>query len=140
MVVFGAIVKKPPFGVDGIGDHTCILYETVFDNTRYCISFLMGGRFSLGGRSTSRCGRSCNYDLGFCFDMRAIWKGSIAFGLVHIPVNLYPATETQSISSNCCTRRITPESAICASLKRPARKCRQKRSSAAMRWSGTISW
>jgi non-homologous end joining protein Ku len=32
--------------------------------------------------------------------MRAIWKGSIAFGLVHIPVNLYPATETQSISSN----------------------------------------
>src|SRR5271165_5244066 len=60
----------------------------------------MGGRFSLGWRSTSRCGRSCNYDLGFCFDMRAIWKGSIAFGLVHIPVNLYPATETQSISSN----------------------------------------
>ena len=32
--------------------------------------------------------------------MRAIWKGSIAFGLVHIPVNLYPATETQSMSSN----------------------------------------
>jgi DNA end-binding protein Ku len=32
--------------------------------------------------------------------MRAIWKGSIAFGLVHIPVNLYPATENQSISSN----------------------------------------
>jgi DNA end-binding protein Ku len=32
--------------------------------------------------------------------MRAIWKGSIAFGLVHIPVNLYPATETQSVSSN----------------------------------------
>ena len=32
--------------------------------------------------------------------MRALWKGSIAFGLVHIPVNLYPATETQNISSN----------------------------------------
>ena len=32
--------------------------------------------------------------------MRAIWKGSIAFGLVHIPVNLYPATESHSISSN----------------------------------------
>jgi DNA end-binding protein Ku len=33
--------------------------------------------------------------------MRAIWKGSIAFGLVHIPVNLYPATESQSsISAN----------------------------------------
>ena len=32
--------------------------------------------------------------------MRAIWKGSITFGLVHIPVNLYPATETQGINSN----------------------------------------
>ena len=32
--------------------------------------------------------------------MRAIWKGSIAFGLVHISVNLYPATETQGINSN----------------------------------------
>jgi hypothetical protein len=32
--------------------------------------------------------------------MRAIWKGSIAFGHVHILVNLYLATETQSISSN----------------------------------------
>src|SRR5580692_4542975 len=33
--------------------------------------------------------------------MRAIWKGSIAFGLVHIPVNLYPATESKStVSSN----------------------------------------
>jgi hypothetical protein len=26
-----------PFGVDGIGDHACILYETVSDNTRYCV-------------------------------------------------------------------------------------------------------
>jgi DNA end-binding protein Ku len=32
--------------------------------------------------------------------MKSIWKGSIAFGLVHIPVRLYPATETQGISSN----------------------------------------
>src|SRR3982074_196455 len=33
--------------------------------------------------------------------MRAIWKGSIAFGLVHILVNLYPATESEStISAN----------------------------------------
>jgi hypothetical protein len=40
------------------------------------------------------CGRSCNYDLGFSIDMRAIWKGSISFVLVYIPVNLYPATES----------------------------------------------
>jgi DNA end-binding protein Ku len=32
--------------------------------------------------------------------MKSIWKGSIAFGLVHIPVRLYPATETKGISSN----------------------------------------
>jgi DNA end-binding protein Ku len=32
--------------------------------------------------------------------MKSIWKGSIAFGLVHIPVRLYSATETQGISSN----------------------------------------
>jgi DNA end-binding protein Ku len=47
-----------------------------------------------------RCRRSYCYALDLCFDMRAIWKGSIAFGLVHIPVNLYPATESHSISSN----------------------------------------
>ncbi len=32
--------------------------------------------------------------------MRPIWKGSIAFGLVHIPVRLYSATESQGINSN----------------------------------------
>ena len=56
----------------------------------------MSGRFF----TWLACGRSGNHVLGSFFDMRAIWKGSIAFGLVHIPVNLYPATETQSISSN----------------------------------------
>jgi Ku70/Ku80 beta-barrel domain/Protein of unknown function (DUF2442) len=36
--------------------------------------------------------------------VEAIWKGSIAFGLVHIPVNLYPATESHSIS---CVSEVT---------------------------------
>ena len=27
-----------PFGVDGIDDHAYILYETVLDDTRYCVS------------------------------------------------------------------------------------------------------
>ena len=31
-----------PRRVDGIGDHACILYETVLDNTRYCVSFFDG--------------------------------------------------------------------------------------------------
>ncbi len=30
--------------------------------------------------------------------MRAIWKGSINFGLVHIPVSVYPATKEETIS------------------------------------------
>jgi DNA end-binding protein Ku len=32
--------------------------------------------------------------------MKSIWKGSIAFGLVNIPVRLYSATESQGIASN----------------------------------------
>ncbi len=30
--------------------------------------------------------------------MRAIWKGSISFGLVYIPVSVYPATREESLS------------------------------------------
>jgi len=30
--------------------------------------------------------------------MRSIWKGSISFGLVHIPVAVYPATREESVS------------------------------------------
>jgi DNA end-binding protein Ku len=30
--------------------------------------------------------------------MRSIWKGSISFGLVHIPVAVYPATREESLS------------------------------------------
>lgn len=32
--------------------------------------------------------------------MRTIWKGAISFGLVHIPVKLYPATENKDIKFN----------------------------------------
>ena len=31
-------------------------------------------------------------------DMRAIWKGAITFGLVNVPIKLYPATEDHDIS------------------------------------------
>src|SRR2546427_11760461 len=44
---------------------------------------------------------------------RAIWSGCISFGLVNIPVKLYPATETKDIS-------FTTLHATCRSpLKRP---------------------
>src|SRR5258706_7465660 len=32
------------------------------------------------------------------FDMRAIWKGSISFSLVNIPISLYPATRREEVS------------------------------------------
>src|SRR6202048_342546 len=32
--------------------------------------------------------------------MKSIWKGSIAFGLVNIPVRLYSATESQGLASH----------------------------------------
>ena len=32
--------------------------------------------------------------------LKSIWKGSIAFGLVNIPVRLYSATESQNLASH----------------------------------------
>src|ERR1700693_5821277 len=57
--------------------------------------------------------------------MRAIWKGSIAFGLVHIPVNLYPATETQGISSNLLHKKDHSRIRYQRVSEARARKCRQ---------------
>jgi DNA end-binding protein Ku len=41
---------------------------------------------------TGRCGKRVTRD------MRPIWKGSISFGLVYIPVAVYPATREEKIS------------------------------------------
>lgn len=32
--------------------------------------------------------------------MRSLWKGAVSFGLVHIPVKLYPATRSKDVSFN----------------------------------------
>lgn len=37
--------------------------------------------------------------------MRSIWKGSISFGLVHIPVRLFAATENRMVQFNLLHRR-----------------------------------
>ncbi|HEX6989008.1 MAG TPA: Ku protein, partial [Bacillota bacterium] len=37
--------------------------------------------------------------------MRSLWKGSISFGLVHIPVRLYAATEDRSVRFHLLHRR-----------------------------------
>jgi DNA end-binding protein Ku len=34
-----------------------------------------------------------------------IWKGAISFGLVHVPVQLYPATQTERVGFNLLDRR-----------------------------------
>jgi DNA end-binding protein Ku len=36
--------------------------------------------------------------VGSSGDMRALWKGAITFGLVNVPIKLYPATEDHDIS------------------------------------------
>ena len=36
---------------------------------------------------------------------QAVWTGSIAFGLVHIPVKLYPATDPQDVRFHLFDRR-----------------------------------
>lgn len=41
--------------------------------------------------------------------MRSVWKGTIAFGLVTIPVNLYTATKDRSVSfRNLCPEHLVP--------------------------------
>lgn len=36
---------------------------------------------------------------------RALWKGAISFGLVHVPVSLYPATQGQGLSFDMIDKR-----------------------------------
>src|SRR6202047_1385873 len=38
-------------------------------------------------------------------EMKSIWKGSIAFGLVNIPVRLYSATESQGLASHMLQKK-----------------------------------
>ncbi len=35
--------------------------------------------------------------------MRSLWKGAVSFGLVHIPVKVYPATGQKTSRSTSCT-------------------------------------
>ena len=36
---------------------------------------------------------------------RAIWKGTISFGLVNVPVELFPASESHSLSFSMLDKR-----------------------------------
>ena len=36
---------------------------------------------------------------------RPIWKGAISFGLVHVPVALYPASSESGIDFDCLDKR-----------------------------------
>jgi DNA end-binding protein Ku len=55
--------------------------------------------------------------------MRSIWKGAISFGLVHIPVKLYPATESRDVHFRLLHREChTPISfrKVCPTCRREA--------------------
>ena len=41
---------------------------------------------------------------------RAIWSGSISFGLVNVPVKLFSATRSQDVRFNQLHRRMEPGS------------------------------
>src|ERR671915_1775715 len=36
---------------------------------------------------------------------RALWKGAISFGLVHVPVSLYPASKSEGLSFDMIDKR-----------------------------------
>ena len=36
---------------------------------------------------------------------RSMWKGAISFGLVHIPVDMYPATSNKGLDLHMLDRR-----------------------------------
>src|ERR1700719_4968876 len=55
----------------------------VWDRPAIWISGVIGRRYGCEPRSLSR--------------MRAIWKGNISFGLVNIPIALYPATRKEEL-------------------------------------------
>lgn len=42
--------------------------------------------------------------------MHTMWKGSISFGLVNIPIKLYAATEDKDIKLRASIKRITHQS------------------------------
>src|SRR4051812_33108219 len=46
----------------------------------------------------SICGQAQEGWIWRCKGMRSVWKGSITFGLVNIPVAVYPATREEKVS------------------------------------------
>jgi non-homologous end joining protein Ku len=56
--------------------------------------------------------------------MRSLWKGAITFGLVTIPVSLFPATRREELKFRLCAPAIKVRSITSASLKPTGRKCR----------------
>lgn len=53
---------------------------------------------------------------------RALWKGAISFGLVHIPVEMYSAVQEHELDLTMLDRRDFRRSATSAITRAPARK------------------
>jgi len=54
--------------------------------------------------------------------MKSIWKGSIAFGLVNIPIRLHSATESQSLTSHMLHKEDLSRIRFSGSLSQRAKK------------------
>ena len=71
---------------------------------------------------------------------RVVWKGAIVFGIVHIPVDLYPGSRASSSISTGSTGATGAPSATSASTRRPASRSPPRTSSRATRYEdGTTS-
>jgi DNA end-binding protein Ku len=57
---------------------------------------------------------------------RAIWKGAITFGLVHLPVALYPATQDSGIDFDWLDRRTLDPVGYPRYNKRTGRELKQE--------------
>ncbi len=63
--------------------------------------------------------------------LHMIWKGAISFGLVHVPVQLYPATQSEKVGFNLLDKRSMDPIGYKQINKIPARKSRGTTSCAA---------
>src|SRR4051812_41942706 len=71
-------------------------YSQIFQIISNLVLTLMLGAAQISSGGMRLCPRNaCSKCETIC--MRAIWKGSISFGLVNIPIALYPATRKEEL-------------------------------------------
>ena len=89
-------------------------------------------------RCASHCGRSSNYALGFCSLCESHLERVNCVRARAYSRQSVPRLKARASARTFCTRRISPEFAISAFRKPPAKKCRPKRSSTASKSNGNL--